>query len=156
MFIQVISEAAMESPRRSFMQHRNGAKYRGIPFEFTFEEWVKWWEDHLGPDWQSKRGIYRGQFQMARNKDKGPYSAWNVTCKTTEQNSSDRKENISGMRGEDHFRTTLTEDEVLVIRKITDGFVRMPRGSYKLLTKRFGVTKGVIQGIKRRKTWKHI
>ena len=68
------------TPKIAFKLHRRGAKARGIGFHFTFETWISWWMKHLGPDWFVKRGRKRGQYVMARTRDKGPYSAWNVKC----------------------------------------------------------------------------
>src|ERR1700735_4557071 len=62
------------------------AKERNIEFNFSYEEWVKWWENNLGPDWLQKRGIRSGQYCMARFKDKGPYSIENVECITNNEN----------------------------------------------------------------------
>src|SRR6267154_316698 len=39
-----------------FRGHRGGAKRRGIDFDFSYIEWIRWWRQHLGPDWLSKRG----------------------------------------------------------------------------------------------------
>jgi len=64
--------------RRAYLGQKYGAKNRGIEFHFTFEEWAKWWENHLGPNWFKMRGTKRGQYVMARKGDKGSYHPNNV------------------------------------------------------------------------------
>ena len=62
------------------------AKRRGLAFEFTYEEWIRWWESHLGPDWFQMRGKGSGKFVMSRKLDTGPYAPHNVECKTFRRN----------------------------------------------------------------------
>ena len=64
------------------------AKNRGIEWLFTYESWIKVWEDsgkfHL-------RGCRVGQYVMARKgPDIGPYSPDNVEIKTCSENNKDR------------------------------------------------------------------
>lgn len=54
-------------------------------------------------------------------------------------------------RGEAHGRTTLTEDQVKAIRAI---YGTGP--SYAMIARQYGVDRGTIFNIVRRKTWKHI
>jgi len=70
----------VQTPKRAFQYHRNNARKRKIKFSFTFEEWVKWWETNLGPDWYLKRGCKSGQYVMARKRDRGAYKVANVKC----------------------------------------------------------------------------
>jgi hypothetical protein len=74
------------TPQRAYAVQKARAARRGISFEFSFEEWMAWWEQQLGPDWLSKRGRLRHQFQMARYGDIGPYRIDNVKCITATQN----------------------------------------------------------------------
>ena len=67
--------------RRAYIGQRCRAIGRGIAFEFTFEEWRRWW---LTDDRWQNRGRCKGQFVMARRNDNGPYSPDNVYC-TTQQ-----------------------------------------------------------------------
>lgn len=62
------------------------AKQRNIEWLFTFDSWVKKWED--SNKWE-QRGIKRGQYQMCRFKDMGPYSPDNVIIKTQGENLQD-------------------------------------------------------------------
>ena len=64
--------------RSAFRAHRYSAARQGIPFLFTFHEWVNWW----GADF-ARRGRAVGQLVMARRRDQGPYSPANcykATC----------------------------------------------------------------------------
>jgi hypothetical protein len=71
--------------RRRFAAQKTAAWKRGIAFEFTFPEWVAWWEKHLGDDWLQLRGLY----VMARWYDDGPYAAHNVKCILARENSAE-------------------------------------------------------------------
>lgn len=77
------------SVRKLYGKQRRNAKRRGIAWDFTFEDWVRWWETELGPEWISKRGKGKGKYCMSRLKDKGPYITWNVRCILYEVNSID-------------------------------------------------------------------
>lgn len=92
-----------------------------------------------------KRGHKRGQYVMARRKDKGPYAAWNVECITHQQNSRDQVKNGTSSCGERSGRAKLTERQVIEIFHSTDSNIT--------LGKRFGVTEWRIRSIKRRITW---
>lgn len=73
-------------PRRLYIENRQSARQRGIPFKITFEEWLAWWQRQLGPDWQLLRGRRRYQFHMARVGDRGPYKLGNIKCITNSEN----------------------------------------------------------------------
>lgn len=70
---------------RKFKQQRHGAKSRGIPFTFTFEEWWEFWSE---PGRWEKRGNRRGCLCMARRADTGGYEPGNVYIATVEQNGA--------------------------------------------------------------------
>jgi len=74
---------------KRYKSHFDRAKDRGIDFYFTFEQWIMWWEQELGPDWMKLRGSAQEQFCMARKKDEGPYHPRNVECVTNKQNLYD-------------------------------------------------------------------
>jgi hypothetical protein len=61
--------------RGAYMQQKLHAKYRGLRWEFTYEEWLQVWteSDHL-----HERGRHKGQYVMSRPGDVGPYSRDNV------------------------------------------------------------------------------
>lgn len=55
--------------RHAYHNHKNHAKNRGIPFNFSFDEWFKLWTDSGK---LHQRGNRRGQWSMSRiNKDGG-------------------------------------------------------------------------------------
>lgn len=70
----------------AYRNQRNDAALRRIDFLLTFEEWLQIWVDsgHL-----HERGPGRGQYQMARFGDKGPYVVGNVKIVTREENQAD-------------------------------------------------------------------
>ena len=67
-----------------YLDHRTRSKRRGIPFEFTYEEWINWWGEDL-----TNRGRNQGQLVMARKGDAGAYHPDNVYKTTVEQNGRD-------------------------------------------------------------------
>jgi hypothetical protein len=124
------------------------ARKRGIAFHFTFEEWTKWWEDELGPHWVKKRGCHKGQYQMARNRDRGPYAAWNVQCKTVSQNRAETAANGTSNQGERNPFSKLTEKDIIAIFNSHE--------KCALLAARYGVNAKYISSIRARRSWKHI
>jgi len=129
-------------------QRRDAIRLKRIEFLFTFEEWVNWWEDHLGSQWFKRRGQKRGQYVMARFGDKGPYASWNVECKLAEDNCSDRAKNGSSAKGSVHGRTKLTDQDVISIFISDD--------PQTLLAARYGVSVSAIHRIRRGRYWSHI
>jgi hypothetical protein len=79
---------AVLSPRQKFWYHRVRAEKAGIGFEFTFEQWWKFWQD--SGHWD-ERGIGRGKYCMARFNDCGPYRIGNVRIITNEENGRELK-----------------------------------------------------------------
>jgi hypothetical protein len=75
----------MKKVRQAFNSHRNGAKTRGIEFNFTFYEWWELWKPH----WAS-RGRGRNQLMMCRKMDNGAYEVGNVRIATAACNGRDR------------------------------------------------------------------
>jgi len=56
-----------------FGTQKQNAKQRGIEFQFTYEEWIKWWGSDI-----DKRGRGKDNLVMARKGDTGPYHPDNV------------------------------------------------------------------------------
>ena len=71
----------------AYHNQKGAAKDRGIEWLFTYETWVKWWEDKLGKEWMQLRGCQSNQYVMARHGDRGPYSPENVVCITAGENN---------------------------------------------------------------------
>lgn len=67
--------------------HKKDAKKRGIPFEFSFEEWIAWWEAQ--GKLQDKLNNW-GRWCMCRKGDEGPYCLANVYLGTRAKNTADR------------------------------------------------------------------
>lgn len=123
-----------------YAEQKDRAKQRGIRFLFSYLQWVAWWEWKLGPDWAMKRGPKRGQYVMARKKDKGPYAVWNVVC--------DRAENNCSMKGEKNGFSKLTEDVVKVIY--------LSHGTLAGIADKYGVSQHTVWDIKSKRYWTHI
>ena len=68
---------------RRFLQQRASAKYRGVEFLLTFEQWRDWW---LATGHVDERGKLRGQWVMARHRDSGAYELGNIKCARAEDN----------------------------------------------------------------------
>lgn len=73
--------------RGKYKQHKANAKRRGVEWLFTFETWLKFWKD--SGKWE-KRGNRKGQYQMARKLDRGPYSPENCRIVKQEHNTAER------------------------------------------------------------------
>lgn len=144
------------------------SKRRGIEFLFTFEEWVRWWECHLGPNWMLLRGNRKNQYVMARKLDQGPYRKDNVDCLTNSQNTRDsNKQNPRGNRngsfkGRTHSKATreklraIRKGEKNPATKITKQIVYMIKSStlsQRELAKQFEVSQAQISNIKTGKSW---
>jgi len=74
----------------AYVVQRNSAHRRGIDFNFTYEEWLAWWNQALaaiGPE--AKRGLRRGEYMMCRFGDIGVYESGNVYAGTSAQNQGD-------------------------------------------------------------------
>ena len=69
-----------------FNKHKASAKFRGIDFQFTFEEWCEMWK----PYWDN-RGTKDNQYVMSRKGDTGPYSKENCVIKTWSENRKEQK-----------------------------------------------------------------
>jgi hypothetical protein len=69
--------------RKLFHGHRATAKQRGIPFYFSYAEWMRVWRasGHL-----RERGTMSGNYVMGRVGDVGPYCSSNVTIIPIQEN----------------------------------------------------------------------
>ena len=103
------------STKAKYTQQGRSAKRRGISFSFTFEEWTKWWQRQLGPNWESKRGCSKGKFVMARKRDSGGYTVSNVKCILHSQNTAEMAQNNSIAFGEKAGQSKLTAAAVIDI-----------------------------------------
>ena len=129
---------------KAYLLHKSGAQsQRGIKFDFTFDEWVAWWEENLGPDWFQRRGRGTGKYVMARYGDSGPYAGWNVKCITHSQNSKEQPK-----------RAVLTEDQVRTI--YLNVYEKSKGNSKSQLAKQFGVSKDTVRSIRRKRTWRSV
>jgi hypothetical protein len=74
----------MHELEQKYDQHKHRSGRRGIPFELTFRQWLKIWQDsgHL-----HERGHRQGQYVMARFFGRGSYKIGNVRIITGEDNA---------------------------------------------------------------------
>lgn len=73
----------------SYKNHKCGAKFRGIGFDLTLEQWYEWWLIQ-GVDKNIKTSSLKGDILcMCRKEDKGAYRIGNIYCATKSQNTKD-------------------------------------------------------------------
>ncbi len=77
---------ARSNHRLSFVKQRIAARSRGIGWGLTFEQWLNIW---LESGKLELRGCKKGQYVMARIRDRGPYATGNVNIILAEQNASE-------------------------------------------------------------------
>lgn len=75
------------SPKKAFKEQIKHAKRRNINWEFSYSEWLELWL--VSGKWLD-RGRSRGQYQLCRYGDCGPYSVKNCYIGLVEQNQEDR------------------------------------------------------------------
>ena len=115
-----------------YKRHRDGALYRGIGFEFEFEEWVEWWVKNAGPNWEQIRGRKAHELCMARKNDTGPYSPDNVRCVTNNENHRERENKLTRQKAREIFVST---------------------ESFRELSRRYNVNRTIIRRIKKQRNW---
>lgn len=139
--------AYKRTPREAYNDQRKSAIRRGVGWQFTFEEWVSWWEANLGPDWFRLRGHKTDQYVMARKGDKGPYTKSNVRCALVQDNHNEYNLNKAGQKGKVH-RPHLTDVVVIEIYKSAD--------LYADIAKRFSLDVNSVHRIKCQKAYAKI
>jgi len=72
-----------------YSRHRGLAKFRGIPFLFSFDDWYNWWLNHgIDKETVTQPRDY-SRLCMCRFGDVGAYEQNNVYCATYRQNVID-------------------------------------------------------------------
>jgi hypothetical protein len=85
-----------EDPRyRKFYRQRAQAKWRGIPWQLEYWEWLQIWDDSGR---FQERGTGRGQWVMARFGDVGPYASGNVRITRAETNNAEAQQTRKRLR----------------------------------------------------------
>ena len=69
---------------KKFRDHKRNAKFRGIDFRLSFQEWLHIWE--LSGVLE-QRGTRKDQYVMSRHGDTGAYEIGNVSIKTASANT---------------------------------------------------------------------
>lgn len=134
------------SKMKAYHRQKWDAKKRGIPWRFTFEEWVAVWESALGSDWFQKRGCTKGKYVMARNGDKGPYSPSNIRIVTCETNHKEAVINGRSNAGEKNGTAKLTNEMVKNIF--------LAQGKNADIARQFGIPPQRVCKIKKRLIWR--
>lgn len=115
------------TPRRAFKDQQHHSKERGIPFLFSYSEWLEMWL--LSGEWE-ERGKRSGQYVMARFEDKGAYSPRNCKICTVEENQRDRVERIEVINNKEaeeirslYRNTRLPQSEVANMFEVSQSYV---------------------------------
>ena len=77
---------AKNKRKKQFLDQRANAKKRGIHFEFTYRQWLRWWGSDL-----KHRGCAWNRLVMARFGDTGPYHPANCYKASPLENQQDRQ-----------------------------------------------------------------
>jgi len=110
--------------RRKYSLHKAQAKYRGIPFLLSFEEWYDWWLQN-GVDKQLDTSYKKGdpnRLCMCRFKDQGAYELANIYLATHHQNLLDagREGGIHRLKGKPRKRKSNDAEHKAVIKYYQD------------------------------------
>jgi hypothetical protein len=76
----------------AYWRHKSQAKWRGIPFLLTFEEWWAIWQ--ASGRWE-QRGPRKGYYVMGRHGDRGAYAIGNVRICLSDENKAEQYANLS-------------------------------------------------------------
>jgi hypothetical protein len=72
-----------------YQKHRAQSKFRGIDFNFTFDEWMDWWASHGVDKTLDIKWPPRTRPCMCRFNDTGAYEIGNVYCASHDENVKD-------------------------------------------------------------------
>lgn len=75
------------TPKRAYLDNKSHAQARAIDFLLSYEDFLELWL--VSGKWE-QRGRRRGQFQLCRYGDSGPYSSRNCYIGEVGQNQQDR------------------------------------------------------------------
>jgi hypothetical protein len=132
--------------KRAFASQRQAARQREIPFLFSYEQWVAWWEQSLGPDWFAKRGCTKGKFCMARLGDIGSYEASNVKCILHSENLTDASTNNVNVFGSRTVTAVINEE---MAREIY-----LSDRPWRDLSEQYGISISAIATIRAGRSWR--
>jgi len=98
----------IKKAKRKYTFHKSCAKRRGIPFNFTFEEWCYEWRYHF-----DDRGRNAWKYGMCRINDAGAYEPGNVYIARPKRNGASRRmalENRKGKQSRHCFFADLSDE----------------------------------------------
>lgn len=110
-------------PKRAYDDHKRHAEGRGIPWQFSYESWLEFW---LESNKWYLRGKRKGNYQICRYGDIGPYNTKNCYIDSVEQNQEDRS-NIS----------------ITLVHKIVSEYLNTNK-SQKEIAKEFGIDQSYV------------
>lgn len=90
-----------KTPLRAFINQKNNAKRRSIPWELTFWQWWTIWQE--SGKW-AERGRAKDAYVMSRFGDAGAYAPGNIYIGTLSENSSIQPNNPYRIGHPDHDR----------------------------------------------------
>lgn len=90
-----------QTPLRAFINQKNNAKRRSIPWELTFWQWWTIWQE--SGKW-AERGRAKDAYVMSRFRDAGAYAPGNIYIGTLAENSSIQPNNPYRFSHPDHDR----------------------------------------------------
>jgi len=85
------------TPKQLYNDQISHSSSRGINWELSYEQWIEMWL--VSGQWEN-RGKEKGQYQMCRFYDEGPYSCTNCYIGTVEENQKDRHKIPDGETGD--------------------------------------------------------
>lgn len=104
------------TPSKAYDDQKRHAKARGIPWAFTYSEWLEMWL--VSGKWE-QRGKKGGQYCMCRYFDTGAYSPKNCYIALTDENQQTRWATSRKILKDDHqeiarmwLDTDMTQSEV--------------------------------------------
>ncbi len=90
--------------RSIYLNHKGGARRRGIDWEFNYPLWIRKWKE--SGHW-NERGRNGYEYVMARYGDKGPYSYNNTKIITQAENLSEGNIGHTRWVGRKHTKEAL-------------------------------------------------
>jgi uncharacterized protein (DUF433 family) len=94
-----------QTPLRAFINQKNNAKQRNIPWELTFWQWWTIWQE--SGKW-AERGRAKDAYVMSRFRDAGNYAVGNIYIGTLAENSSIQPNNPYRKDHPDHAAVAYT------------------------------------------------
>ncbi len=132
---------------RRYSSTKHHAKIADVEFNFTYLDWVRWWESKLGPEWERKHGRKTGQYCMVRKNGEGAIEDGNVLCVLQRK----VKAEFAGKP-----RKILDVSPLAKLRRNEVREIFLAPGWASQIGKFYGVSGATVRRIKKRRTWVHV